>query len=97
MNFEEHAAKPLLAGAGIAIPQGRLARTPGEAEQAAASLGPVMVKAQVPAGKRGKAGGIKPADTPDQARQAAEHCAESKRAAKWLGHDKDGNLIYRCE
>ncbi len=33
----------------------------------------------------------------DTARQAAEHCAETKRTAKWLGHDKDGNLIYRCE
>ena len=71
MNFEEHAAKPLLSGAGIAVPEGRLARTAGEAERAAASLGPVMVKAQVPAGKRGKAGGIKPADTPEQAKRAA--------------------------
>lgn len=71
MNFEEHAAKPLLAGAGIAVPEGRLARTADEAERAAAELGPVMVKAQVPAGKRGKAGGIKPADTPEEAADAA--------------------------
>ena len=71
MNFEEHAAKPLLAGAGIAVPEGRLARTVIDAKQAAASLGPVMVKAQVAAGKRGKAGGIKPADTPQKAADAA--------------------------
>ena len=59
MNFEEHAAKPLLRAAGIATPEGALARTPDEAEAAARELGPCVVKAQVPTGKRGKAGGIK--------------------------------------
>ena len=72
MNFEEHAAKPVLQAAGIAIPRGRLARSAGEAEAAAAALGvPVVVKAQVPAGKRGKAGGIRPAGDPEAARDAA--------------------------
>ena len=72
MNFEEHAAKPLLHAAGIAVPRGRLARSAGEAEAAAAALGvPVMVKAQVPAGKRGKAGGIRTAGDPKAARDAA--------------------------
>ena len=72
MNFEEHAAKPLLQAAGIAIPRGRLARSASEAEAAAAALGvPVVVKAQVPAGKRGKAGGIRTADDPEAAREAA--------------------------
>ena len=72
MNFEEHAAKPLLQAAGIAIPRGRLARSAGEAEAAAAALGvPVVVKAQVPAGKRGKAGGIRSADDPEAAHEAA--------------------------
>jgi len=68
MNFEEHAAKPLLARLGIAIPQGGLAQTPDAAAAIAARLGAVVVKAQVPAGKRGKAGGIKLAATPDEAR-----------------------------
>jgi succinyl-CoA synthetase beta subunit len=72
MNFEEHAAKPLLAAAGIAVPAGRLARTPDEAAAAAGALGAVIVKAQAPTGKRGKAGGIKKADTADQARAAAQ-------------------------
>ena len=73
MNFEEHAAKPVLQAAGIAIPRGRLARSAGEAKDAAAALGvPVVVKAQVPAGKRGKAGGIRPADDPKAARAAAD-------------------------
>ena len=72
MNFEEHAAKPLLAAAGIAIPRGRLARSVGEARAVAADLGgPVVVKAQVPAGKRGKAGGVRTADDPAAAGAAA--------------------------
>ena len=72
MNFEEHAAKPLLAAAGIAIPRGRLARSAGEARAVAADLGgPVVVKAQVPAGKRGKAGGVRTADDPAAAGVAA--------------------------
>ena len=73
MNFEEHAAKPLLRAAGIAVPRGRLARSAGEARAAAAELGgPVVVKAQVPAGKRGKAGGIGAAETAEAAGEAAE-------------------------
>jgi succinyl-CoA synthetase beta subunit len=67
VNFEEHAAKPLLAEAGIAVPPSRLATTPEEAAEAAAALGPCVVKAQVPTGKRGKAGGIRLAATPDEA------------------------------
>jgi succinyl-CoA synthetase beta subunit len=72
MDFEEHAAKPLLAGKGIAIPRGGLAKTPDEAAEVAARIGgPVVVKAQVPTGKRGKAGGVKLAATPDEARARA--------------------------
>src|SRR5688500_16130738 len=59
MNFEEHAAKPLLRAAGIDTPNGALARTPEEAADAARRIGPCVIKAQVPTGKRGKAGGIK--------------------------------------
>ena len=73
MNFEEHAAKPLLRAAGIAIPRGRPARSADEARSAAAELGgPVVVKAQAPAGKRGKAGGIRTADDAAAAGRAAE-------------------------
>ena len=73
MNFEEHAAKPLLQAAGISVPRGRLARSADEAEAAASGLGvPVVVKAQVPTGKRGKAGGIRAADDPGAARDAAK-------------------------
>jgi succinyl-CoA synthetase beta subunit len=71
LNFEEHAAKPLLRAAGIDTPRGRLAASPSEAVAAARDLGPSVIKAQVPTGKRGKAGGIKLAATPDEARVAA--------------------------
>jgi succinyl-CoA synthetase beta subunit len=68
----EYQAKEVLASLGIAIPPGRVARTPDEAAKAASELGPVAVKAQVPVGGRGKAGGIKLAKTPDEARAAAQ-------------------------
>lgn len=72
MNFEEHAAKPLLKAAGIEVPNGSLATTPDEAERIARAIGPCVVKAQVPTGKRGKAGGIKLAADPAEARALAE-------------------------
>jgi succinyl-CoA synthetase beta subunit len=86
MNFEEHAAKPLLAARGIAIPKGALAHTPDEAAAIAVRLGAVVVKAQVPTGKRGKAGGIKLAATPEEARAHA-------RAI--LGMEITGNRVER--
>lgn len=72
MNFEEQAAKPLLAAAGIATPPGEIATSPEEAAAVAQRIGPCVVKAQAPTGKRGKAGGIKPADTPEDAARAAQ-------------------------
>jgi succinyl-CoA synthetase beta subunit len=72
MKLLEYQAKEVLAGLGVPIPPGRVARTPEEAAQACAELGPVAVKAQVPVGGRGKAGGIKLAQTPEEARAAAQ-------------------------
>ncbi len=71
MNFEEHAAKPLLKAAGIKVPDGGLALNPDEAAAIAAKIGPCVVKAQVPTGKRGKAGGIALAANPEEARNEA--------------------------
>ncbi len=71
MNFEEHAAKRLLAAAGIPVPTGRLATNVEAAAVAARELGPCVLKAQVPAGKRGKAGGIRAAGDADETRAAA--------------------------
>src|SRR5271169_3777580 len=73
MNFEEHAAKAkVLTPAGVPVPRGKLCATPGEAEAAFAAIGPCVVKAQVPTGKRGKAGGIRKADSAAEAAAAAQ-------------------------
>src|SRR5712692_9574367 len=72
MKLLEYQAKEVLASLGIAIPPGRVARTPEEAAAACAELGPIAVKAQVPVGGRGKAGGIKLASSPEEARAAAQ-------------------------
>jgi succinyl-CoA synthetase beta subunit len=72
VNFEEHAAKSLiLTSAGIPVPRGILCTSAAEAAKAAEKIGPCVVKAQVPTGKRGKAGGIKLAATPKEAEQVA--------------------------
>jgi succinyl-CoA synthetase beta subunit len=67
----EYQAKRQFARAGIEVPPGRLARTPEEAAQAARELGRIAVKAQVPIGGRGKAGGIAVVDTPEAAHREA--------------------------
>jgi succinyl-CoA synthetase beta subunit len=72
LKLLEYQAKEVLASLGIPIPPGVVARTPDEAAAAATTLGPVAIKAQVPVGGRGKAGGIKLANTADEARRAAE-------------------------
>ena len=73
MKLHEYQAKELLARYGVPTPEGRVARTADEAAEAAEALGgKVVVKAQVHAGGRGKAGGIKLANSADEARAAAE-------------------------
>ena len=73
MNIHEYQARELLRAAGIPVPDGDVATTPAEVEAIAQRLGGrVVVKAQVHAGGRGKAGGVKLAQTPAEARTAAE-------------------------
>ena len=86
MDFEECVAKPLISRFGINIPDSRIAEDHASVEQAAAAIGPCVVKAQVPTGKRGKAGGIKLAATPDEARRHAESI---------LGMSIDGHVVRR--
>jgi succinyl-CoA synthetase beta subunit len=73
MNVHEYQAKALFREFGVAVPDGELATTPEEAERAAKRLGTsvVVVKAQVHAGGRGKAGGVKLAKSPAEAKTAA--------------------------
>lgn len=71
-KFFEYQGKAILKKAGIPIPQGEAAKTPEEAKTIAEKIGkPVIVKAQVWAGGRGKSGAVKFADTPDEAAQVA--------------------------
>ena len=72
MNIHEYQAKELFRRGGIPIPPGRVATTPDEAAAIAREFGgTVVVKAQVHAGGRGKAGGVKLAASPDDARAHA--------------------------
>jgi succinyl-CoA synthetase beta subunit len=72
VKIHEYQAKALLREFGVAVPRGDVADTPGAAREIAQRLGgKVVVKAQVHAGGRGKGGGIKLADTPAAAEQAA--------------------------
>jgi succinyl-CoA synthetase beta subunit len=72
MKLLEYQAKEQFASAGIPVKEGRVARSVEQVVDAAGLLGPIAVKAQVPVGGRGKAGGIKLARTPEEARAAAE-------------------------
>ena len=73
MNFEEHSAKPLLAEHGLQIARGILVNSSKAAQQAVRELGGACVlKAQVPTGKRGKAGGIQLVNNPQEAAEQAE-------------------------
>jgi succinyl-CoA synthetase beta subunit len=72
MKIHEYQAKDILSRYGIPVQPGKVAMTPQEAEQIAREFGiPVVIKAQVYVGGRGKAGGIQFGDTPEQAREAA--------------------------
>jgi succinyl-CoA synthetase beta subunit len=72
VKIHEYQAKQIMAEFGVPVPKGRVASSPQEARQIAEELGgPVVIKAQVHAGGRGKGGGIKLASTPQEAEQAA--------------------------
>jgi succinyl-CoA synthetase beta subunit len=73
VNLHEFQARALLKRAGIPVPDADVAKTAADAERIATKIGgPVVVKAQVHAGGRGKAGGVKLAKTPAEARERAQ-------------------------
>ena len=87
MDLYEYQGKQLFARFGIPVSEGRLATTPEEARTAAEEIGgPVVVKAQVLTGGRGKAGGVKLADDPAD--------AEAK-ARDILGLDINGHVVRK--
>jgi succinyl-CoA synthetase beta subunit len=87
VDLYEYQGKQLFARFGIPVSDGLIAATPAEARSAAEQLGgPVVVKAQVLVGGRGKAGGIKLAETPDDA---------EREASAILGMDIRGHGVRR--
>lgn len=72
MDFVEYQGKRLLDQTGLDVPRSMLCRTADDAAAACRELGPCVIKAQVPIGKRGKAGGIEVVSTESQASAAAE-------------------------
>ncbi|TCZ84592.1 ADP-forming succinate--CoA ligase subunit beta [Lysobacter sp. N42] len=82
MNFHEYQAKQLFADYGIAVPKGIVARSPDEAVAAAKQIpGDLwVVKAQIHAGGRGKAGGVKLAKSFDEVREYAKAMLGTKMA-----------------
>lgn len=73
MKIHEYQGKELLAKYGVTVPRGFVARTPEEAVEAAEKLGslPVVVKAQIHAGGRGKGGGVKLARSLEEVKELA--------------------------
>lgn len=87
MDLFEYQGKEVLRRFEVPVPEGRVAKTPDEAADAAKHLGgKVVVKAQVQVGGRGKAGGIKLAESPEGARAVAEQI---------LGMDIKGHVVKR--
>jgi succinyl-CoA synthetase beta subunit len=95
MNIHEFQAKELLRGFGIAVPRGFECRTVDAAVKAHSDLGtPVtVVKAQIHAGGRGKAGGVKVVKSADAAREAAESILGATLVTHQTG--PDGQLVRR--
>jgi len=87
MNLHEYQAKEVFSAYGIPVPTGRVAATPEEAVAAAQALGGQVwvVKAQVHAGGRGKAGGVKLARDTDAVRDAAKAMLGTRLATKQTG------------
>src|SRR5688572_30511173 len=87
MDLMEYQAKELFAKHDVPVTLGIVIESPGEAEEAAADLGGrVVVKAQVKAGGRGKAGGVKLAESPAEA---------VDRAGEILGMDIKGHTVHQ--
>src|SRR5512145_37306 len=87
MDLYEYQGKELFKRFGIPVSEGRLATTPEEARTAAEEIGgQVVVKAQVLTGGRGKAGGIKLAESPEEASEHAEAI---------LGLDINGHVVRK--
>jgi succinyl-CoA synthetase beta subunit len=95
MNIHEYQAKGLMAKFGVAVPRGIVAHTAEEAEEAASRLGGAVwvVKAQIHAGGRGKAGGVKVVKSPAAVRAAATALLGTTLVTKQTG--PGGRVVRR--
>jgi len=94
MKIHEFQAKAILAEYGVPVPKGEVALTPSEARNAAERLGgAVVIKAQIHAGGRGKAGGIVLASSPGEAETAAERLIGSRLVTHQTG--PEGSVVKR--
>lgn len=94
MNIHEYQAKLLLSKFGVKIPNGFLANTVEEAMQVANKLSnPLVVKAQVHAGGRGKAGGVKVVKTVDELKEAAQKILGMRLVTPQTG--SEGKIVHK--
>jgi succinyl-CoA synthetase beta subunit/malate-CoA ligase subunit beta len=95
VNIHEYQAKQLFRNYGIAVPDGKIADTDAAAAAIAADLGGDrwVVKAQIHAGGRGKAGGVKVVDSIDEVRRAADSIIGTTLVTHQTG--KGGRLVQR--
>lgn len=92
MKIHEYQAKTILSGAGVTVPRGDVATTPDKARQIAGDLGGhAVIKAQIHAGGRGKAGGVKVVSSPREAEQVAETMLGTKLVTIQTG--SEGMLV----
>jgi succinyl-CoA synthetase beta subunit len=88
MKIHEYQSKALLAQYGIPVPRGKVASTPDEAREIAAEIGgKVVIKAQVYAGGRGKAGGIRIVNSPTEAKTAASQLIGTRLVTHQTGSE----------
>src|SRR5580692_1405692 len=95
MKIHEYQAKAILAKFGVPVPRGEVVLRKDEARAAAQRLGTpvVVVKAQIHAGGRGKAGGVKLAKSPDEAASLAEKMLGMKLVTPQTG--EEGRIVRR--
>jgi succinyl-CoA synthetase beta subunit len=86
VKLHEYQGKELFRAVGLPVPKGEVATTADQAAEIAERLGRVVIKAQVHVGGRGKAGGVKVASTPEEARQIA---------GRILGMDIKGLTVHK--
>ena len=97
MNIHEYQAKGLMGKFGVAVPKGSVAYTAAEAKEAAQTLGGSIwaVKAQIHAGGRGKAGGVKIARSPEEVEAAAQSLLGRKLVTHQTGpQGKEVSRVY---